>query len=237
MCFSVRSTITCLLLSLRAFICLDLLLPAFTCLLRPDFTWFHLPLCTVTWLYLHLPAFACLRLLASTCLHQSCAWQTAPRAPPSPPDLTQTRQLLQLQTGRARSSSSEPATPAPPAPGQLPPAPPDLNQTRQHPPLRQFGPRRTSMGQARAPLVLRFGLRVESNGLTNLSWPRIVDFTCLYQCLPVVTRLYLSSPVSACLYVLWRVSACLYHSLCGFTCCTYFSAFTCYVCLSVFASL
>ena len=114
------------------------------------------------------------------------------------------------------------------------------------------------MGQARAPLVWRFGLRAESNGLSGwhlnvgnlLAFPPIhekpiVAQNCgFYMSLPVFTCDYLSLPVFTCPYMSLRVFTCLHQTLCVFTwlpvliCLYLLSVFTC-LCLSlaVFASL
>ena len=96
------------------------------------------------------------------------------------------------------------------------------------------------MGQARAPLVWRFGLRAESNGLSGwhlnvgnlLAFPSIHDkpivaqncdiymslpvFTCRYLSLPVLTCLYMSLHVFTCLYLCVPLFMCLYLAACSY---------------------
>ena len=96
------------------------------------------------------------------------------------------------------------------------------------------------MGQARAPLVWRFGLRAESDGLSGwnlnvgnlLAFPSIHDkpivaqncgiymslpvFTCHYLSLPVFTCLYMSSHVFTCLYLSVPLFMCLYLAACAY---------------------
>ena len=114
------------------------------------------------------------------------------------------------------------------------------------------------MGQARAPLVWRFGLRAESNGLSGwhlnvgnlLAFPSIHDKPIVaqncgsYMSLPVFTCRYLSLPVLTCLYMSLRVLTCLCLSVPLFMClylaaCAYLSLpVTCvYLSLPVFSSL